>query len=459
MFFSNKKLRFAFWFKREESTVPDNTAQNRPRIALDMSVPGKWTCTMVPPARLGFGVVDEGVWPRTVRLDGQKVKMKRDQWDAIKLKGSHDCFIPARGFPTATRKRAVAGRAPPPLSFAALLERRAPGSSAMSIDTPSSVSLVCSAMSVDAPSVLSSLSAPKNAHGKRPKVRFADGSAPKRVHMTKAVLVKTAAARALHAAQRAAYVARRIELFEAIRMAQLLYDAAVQAQRRREAAQHARELAEMRERLRQMDEEDRRAREELRRRQEEEQARQRELEELLRRVEAERLKEEARRRELEQERRREEARRLEEEKARLLEEERRRAAAASLERRLRPELLIPRQAYDVWRNRLAHFKDIRKGPADIHIRDIPFPVLYSPEYSLHLVDDGAVVAFLTECEAFLKKADLDTARKILHPDLFRKQCIGEAGYAEEADAAFVDRVMTRVSAQLNSAFDKLVERK
>lgn len=335
-------------------------------------------------------------------------------------------------------------------------------------------------MSIDAPSVLSSRSAPRNAYGKRPKVCLVEPHPPKRVRETRAVLVKTEAARALRRAQRAAYVAARRALIEQILLELLLEDAAKQrheaeerarvaAEHARVAAEHARMVAQMKARLKQMDEEERLAREEFRRREEEEarqreldEARQREVEQLRRRLEEMRLQEEAHIRELEEMRRREaerlegeERKRLEEEKRKRLEEERRRSAAAFLERRLHPEPLTPQAAYKVWQDRLAHFKEIRKSPEDIHVRDIPCPVLYRPEYSLHIVNEITVSAFFAQCEQFLTEADLKVARTILHPDVFRKDCATDEGYTDEGDITFIKSVVTTISAQVNSIYDAL----
>lgn len=448
-------LRFANWVKPEDLYNPDNTAKYIPRVAVDASIPGQWTCSLVPPPTLAHGVVDEGSWPRIVVLDGEQIVMQRDEWDMLKLKGTHVCYIPQKGFPPADKKRrrsvsrddvpeldsdsesdassegAATPRASPSTpstSFTALPlpddddddAGLRPGSPMQSV-----VSRICSAMSVDTHSLASSTSymsvdtvrpcdvsstgAP-NPHGKRAKVpahEHPDSPPRKRVHGQRPVYMRRAvSARAQRRAQREAFTRRRTELRHEAEQAALLAEAAIQAQNLRAAEAHKRELEEKRARLQQMDEDER----------------------------------------------------LAQQMYKHLEQERKKADEALAKRRHQPEALAPEDALRVWRKRVNHFKTLHNTKEAIHVRDLPFPVLFSPEYSLHLVTQDSVKDFFVQCIPMMTAHELKKARFALHDTHYRgkKYTAGEH-YMDEADTDFVIRTMTCVAAFVNDNYDELKE--
>ncbi|KZV89822.1 hypothetical protein EXIGLDRAFT_771418 [Exidia glandulosa HHB12029] len=110
--------------------------EQRVAIAQDPNnLPGSYMFRPVPPAILGPGVFDEGMWPRPVMWDGESVMMSRNEWDALKLSGQWDCIIEnPHTFPKANLKT-FGGYSMPrsaPISSAAFAQKL---KSAMSVDS------------------------------------------------------------------------------------------------------------------------------------------------------------------------------------------------------------------------------------------------------------------------------------------------------------------------------------
>ncbi|EJD42208.1 hypothetical protein AURDEDRAFT_115177 [Auricularia subglabra TFB-10046 SS5] len=446
-------LHFANFVRPEDLYNPDNTAKYVPRVAVDASIPGQWTCSLVPPPMLAHGVVDEGSWPRIILLDGEQVVMQRHEWDMLKLKGTHVCAIPQKGFPTADSKRRQAARyrddvpeldsdsdsdassdgaatpraspSTPSTSFTALpLPNDVDAGLRSGTPMQSVVSRLCSAMSVDTHSLASSTSymsvdtvrpcdvsstgAP-NAYGKRAKKathEHPDERARKRVHGQRPapVVRKAMGARARRRAERHAYMLRRNALKREAEQAVLRAEAAIIAQNLRAAEAHKREVEAARARMLQMDQDER----------------------------------------------------LRQQMFEHLEAERKRAEEALAKRRLDPDVLAPLEALDVWRTRVKNFKEIRKDNKVIHVSDLPFPVLFSPEYSLHLVTEDSVKKFFEAVIPMMHAKELRKARVALHDTHYRglRYTAGEL-YKDEADTDFVIRTMTMVAALVNDNYEDL----
>ncbi|EJD54449.1 hypothetical protein AURDEDRAFT_132938 [Auricularia subglabra TFB-10046 SS5] len=426
--------KFATVVPSDYHTKPDNTIQYYPRAVIDTSLPGQWTCTWVPPAKRAQGVPNEGVWPRIILLDGEQVVMQRDEWDTLKLHGTHNCQIPQKGYPTATRMPGMDPRASPcrdvpeldsdsdASSVGTATPHAVPSTSASASvslanaeslrpGTPmrSVVSRLYTAMSIDTSSLTSKSSSnlAPNDFGKRPKAAdhdHLDGPPAKRHHKHKPHLPKTASARARRQAERDDYKRKRQALAEERMQALLRAEAELRVLNIRAAEEHKKELEEKHRRIMQMDADELAA----------------------------------------------------DKRFKLLEKEREEAEKALTQRRMKPETLAPQEAYKVWERRVVEFGRIRGKKDAIHVRDIPFPVLFRPEYSLHLVDEKAVAAFFTSCTGFMTKDKLKKTRIVLHDTQYRgKKYTAGAGYMDEADTEFVVRVMTRVAAYVNDRYKTL----
>lgn len=302
--------------------------------------------------------------------------MRRDEWDELKLRRTHDCMIPQRGFPVAERVRgdvpeldsdsesdtSSEGTATPraiPSSpatqIASLDDNLPPGSpmqsvvsrlssiadfDAMSIVTRSSkmsVDTRSSKMSVDTQQTVrsnktvrsnaSSNLAP-NAFGKRAKAPSREHPAEraaKRHHMMNERGRREALrAREQRRRQRQQYERERRIAVELAQWHNLCAEEALRREQLLLAEAHARELEEKRQHMAKMDAEERAARESFAK----------------------------------------------------IELDRAEAAQAFAARRMQPILLPAQEAFELWQQRVDAFQRLRRVKGPLYIRDIPFPVLF-----------------------------------------------------------------------------------
>ncbi|KZW00542.1 hypothetical protein EXIGLDRAFT_761626 [Exidia glandulosa HHB12029] len=440
-------LQFATWYQPQDFRNPVNVFQPTLRAAVDTSVPNQWRFSWVPSAQLAPGVLDEGEWPRYVMLDGREVLLKRDEWDALKLQGTHFCMIPQKGFPIAQLIRSnnvpeldsdsesdtssegtATPRAVPstPVTNVAELDNdlypgspmqsvvsRLPsiaGTDAMSVDAMSIVTR-SSKMSVDSERTIrshktvrsnaSSNLAP-NRFGKRAKAPSCEHPAEreaKRFHrMRDAGRYEAHRARRTRQRQRQEYERQRRAALEEEQVHRLMAEEALRRQDILLAELHAQELDEKRRRLAEMD--------------------------AVERVARARFDQ--------------------------IEKDRAAAARALADRRMQPVALPAKEAFEVWEARVKAYNQLRRQGAPIFIGDIPFPVLFRPEYSLHLVNEQSVAAFFVACAQFITPKMLKGVRVLLHPDHFTgRQYVAGLHYEDEAETAFVVDRMKVVSAYVN----------
>ncbi|KAH7105142.1 hypothetical protein BKA62DRAFT_748321 [Auriculariales sp. MPI-PUGE-AT-0066] len=481
------QYHFATFSPPTDPYNPINTFNTKyeERVAINTSTSPDWTFHNVPKADLAPGVLNEGTWPRYVMYEGTRVLMQRHEWDQIKLEGTHICHIPQQGLPIAARipeqlpeldsddedeaseadtEFIATPRTGAPVRSPGLAPHRSgsPMESVvsriftdMSVDVQSmsgmSVDTRVSYMSVDssatrmrvdddimyetdseatarppeagpstsrkraAPESDTSTNLPPNAFGKRAKApKAADEQSAlarslKRHHGMRVVSKKSY--------QRAKYQ-REKERKETVRKQQELAD---QMQQEALRASWARTLAN-----------DAVAREHERR-----------IELMRQRMfEIDRLE------------------KLEQARRAAVEADRIKAAQARATRRLQPYLLEPKAAFDLWLDRIAELKEIRAVNAvrnsrgeeklPIYIHQIPFPVLFRPDYSLHLVTEQSMCAFFQACLPFFTREQFNTARSCLHDTHYRGEAfVAGEGYEDEGDKDFVIATLTRVAAFTN----------